>query len=213
MKLKIHKDGKEQNYNLIKKWSDVNLKRWAELISMRTDTKSNEALDTIKVLTDIPTQIIKQLALSDVSQILSRIALMQSEANTELVKRMTIDGIEYGFHPNLDDITLGEYADIETLIKEDLRNCMPDLMAILFRPITEDKNGVYSIAAYDGNISVRREVMKEMSGEQVQNAMVFFWTLGKGLLRTLQLSLMEQTRKTMQETLAKPLEKDGVGLE
>ena len=28
-----------------------------------------------------------------------------------------IDGVEYGFHPNLDDITLGEYADLETFIK------------------------------------------------------------------------------------------------
>ena len=213
MKLKIEKDGKQKNYNLIKNWKDVNLKKWAKLISMRTDTKSNEAIDTIKILTDIPQEIVKQLALSDVSKIMGKIAEMQSKANTNLVKRMTIDKVEYGFHPNLHDITLGEYADIETLIKDDLNDSLPDLMAILFRPITSTKNDVYSIEAYDGDIGIRREIMKSMSGEQVQNAMVFFWTFGKALLRIMELSLMEQTTQTLKKVQTNLSHKDGVGLE
>tara|TARA_R110000787_G_scaffold15090_6_gene46684 strand:- start:515 stop:1156 length:642 start_codon:yes stop_codon:yes gene_type:complete len=213
MNLKISKDGEQKNYKLIKNWKDVNLDKWSELITMRTDTKSNEAIDTIKILSDIPQEIVKQLSLNDVSKILSKIAEMQSKSNTKLQNKITLDGIDYGFHPNLDDITLGEYADIETLIKDDLQKSLPDLMAILFRPITSEKNDVYSIEAYDGDIGIRREIMRQMSGEQVQNAMVFFWTFGKELLMIMESSLTEQTTKIIRKTLMTHLEKDGVGLE
>ena len=77
-------------------------------------------------------------------------------------------------HPNLDSITLGEFADIETLIKEGLEQNMPELTAVLFRPVTERNGEVYTIEAYDGEIAIRAEQMKKMSAEQVQSCLVFF---------------------------------------
>ena len=60
-------------------------------------------------------------------------------------------------HPDLSEITLGEYADIESLIKEGIQKNMPEVMAVLFRKII-DKNGeAYTIEAYDGNIAIRAE--------------------------------------------------------
>ena len=56
-------------------------------------------------------------------------------------------------------------------------------MAILYRPVTEKgENNVYTIAAYDGNISIRAEEMKKMAAEQVQSALVFFCNLGKRIV-------------------------------
>ena len=213
MKVKIKKDEIIKTYNVINCWEDVNLDTWSELVEMKTDTKSEEAINTIKILSNIPKEVVKQLALEDVSAILKKIAIWQSKANTELVKRMTIDGIEYGFHPCLDNITLGEYADIETLIKDDLNAALPDLMAILFRPITETENDCYSIEAYDGDIGVRREIMRKMNGQQVQNALVFFWTLGKKSLIIMQSYSTEQTTEIISKTLAKTSALDGGGLE
>tara|TARA_R110000824_G_scaffold107747_4_gene254279 strand:+ start:2987 stop:3631 length:645 start_codon:yes stop_codon:yes gene_type:complete len=213
MKLKIQREeGETKSYNLINHWNEIDLEKWAQLISIKTDSPAKEAIQTINALSDIPTKVVKELGIADVSSILSRIAKMQSKTNSKLTKVIMIDGIEYGFHPNLDDITIGEYADIETLVKNDLASALPDLMAILFRPIVEKKNNIYSIQAYDGDITIRREVMKSMSGEQVQNAMVFFWTLGKELLTIMPLYLMEQTRKTLKSRLTNPLGRDGVGL-
>ena len=43
---------------------------------------------------------------------------------------------------------------------------MPELMAILYRPVVEEAgNGIYTIEAYDGNIAIRAEQMKKMSAE------------------------------------------------
>ena len=210
MKLKIQKAGKTQEFNLINSWSEVNLDKWAKLVSMKTKTNSQEAVETISVLADMPKRLIKELAIKDVSKILEKIAVMQSQAESKLTKIITIDDIEYGFHPNLDELTLGEYADIETLINNNIEDNLAELMAILFRPIIEKKNKIYTIGSYDAEITIRAEAMKKMSGQQVQNAMVFFWIFGKELLRILPLYLMELSLKKIQEL--KDLEKGGVGL-
>ena len=95
----------------------------------------------------------------------------------------------------MDSITLGEYADIETFIKGGIEKHLPELMSVLYRPIKEKKNGIYIIDAYDGNIRLRTEEMKKMSAEQVQSALVFFYSLGKELSEILPLYLMEQLKE------------------
>ena len=175
MKVKIKKAGKKQTYNLINSWADVTLEKWIRLVEAETGSKTKEAEKTIAALSDIPRQLVKELALRDVVLIMQKIAELQTGTDVVLEKVIEIDGIEYGMHPDLSEITLGEYADIETFIKDDLNKNLPELMAVLFRPIIERKNEVYTIEAYDGNIKIRAETMKKMSAENVQSVLVFFW--------------------------------------
>tara|TARA_R110000824_G_scaffold22257_1_gene81753 strand:+ start:152 stop:412 length:261 start_codon:yes stop_codon:yes gene_type:complete len=86
-------------------------------------------------------------------------------------------------------------------------------MAVLYRPITEKKNDVYTIEAYDGNIQIRAEEMKKMSSEQVQSALVFFYRLGKKLSEILPLYLMQQLKEMNQQLPQSPSRKSGDGLE
>ena len=123
---------------------------------------------------------------------MSRIAKLQTEQSSVLKKVVEIDGVKYGFHPDLDSITLGEYADIETFIKSDIQRKLPEAMAVLFRPIVkETQNGGYTIKAYEGDKRKRKEEMKKMSAEQVKNALVFFWTFVNVFFQTMQLYLKE----------------------
>ena len=92
-------------------------------------------------------------------------------------------------------LRLGEYADIETFIKNGIENHLAELMAVLYRPIKEKKNDIYIIDAYDGDIRLRTEEMKKMSAQQVQSALVFFYTFGKELSAILPLFLMEQLKE------------------
>tara|TARA_R110001632_G_scaffold6512_2_gene26577 strand:- start:54 stop:653 length:600 start_codon:yes stop_codon:yes gene_type:complete len=194
MKVKIKKEGKTKTFNLIKKWSDVTLETWLKLIEFEKGSKTEEASLTIEALSNIPKDLVKELALADVAQIMGLIGKLQEEQDSSLKRLIIVNEIEYGFHPNLDDITLGEYADIETYIKAGVEKHLPDLMAILYRPIKEKKNKVYIIEAYDGDIRMRAEEMKQMSAEQVQSALVFFYDFAKVLSETLQLYLMERQK-------------------
>tara|TARA_R110000787_G_scaffold105652_2_gene213123 strand:- start:3350 stop:3991 length:642 start_codon:yes stop_codon:yes gene_type:complete len=211
MKIKIKKGSDSLTYNLIDSWKDVTLEQWAKLVSIKTETKCDEAMETMDILASIPQQVLRELSLSDVSKLLSKIALMQQTDRSEFVRRFTHNGTDYGFHPNLDDITLGEYADIETLIKDGLEKNLHLLMAILYRPVTEFKNDAYTIEPYDGNITLRAEDMKSMSADEVEHSMVFFWNLGKQLLVNMPLYLMELARNKVRSTLPQDFKRSGVG--
>ena len=213
MKVKIKKEGKTKEYNLINSWKDVTLEKWVKLSSEK-ESKSKEAEETIAALSDIPKKLVNELSIKDVAVIMSKVAELQASGDDSLKRIIEVEGNEYGFHPDLNSITLGEYADIEMFIKNDMEKNLPEMMAVLYRPITaKGENGVYTIEAYDGNISIRAEEMKKMSGEQVQSALVFFWHLGKVFAQILQLFLTERL-KGMNQLLHQNLsQKNGLGSE
>ena len=196
MKVKIKKEGKVKEFKLINSWSDVTLSTWLKLIDFETGTKTEEATETIAALSDIPKQLIKELSLSDVAVIMSKIGELQAKQDTKLKRIIEINDVEYGFHPDLDSISLGEYADIEQFIKNGIDKQLPELMAVLYRPIKLKKNDIYIIEPYDGDIRLRAEEMKQMTAEQVQSALMFFFALGRIFSEILPLYLMERLKET-----------------
>jgi len=210
MKVKIKKKGKTKQFKLISKWSDVTLEKWLKLIDYNNGTKSSEALNTIAELSNIPKKLIKELELKDIAAIMSAVSELQKKQDSSLKKIIEIKGKKYGFHPNLEEITLGEWSDLETMFTKGIENHMPEIMSILYRPVTDETaNGIYTIAAYDGNISIRAEQMKKMSAEQVQSALVFFWTLGNELSMILPSYLMDRMKEMKQQLQQNHLLKNG----
>tara|TARA_R110000824_G_scaffold108273_3_gene255091 strand:- start:1245 stop:1862 length:618 start_codon:yes stop_codon:yes gene_type:complete len=204
MKVKIKKEGKVKEFKLIKSWSDVTLERWLKLIEFQSESNSKEAEETIAAMSDIPKQLINQLSLKDVAVIMEKISELQAEQNSSLKRIIEIDGVEYGFMPNLDEITLGEYADLESFIKNGIEEHLPEVMAVLYRKVTEKTDsGVYTIEAYGGDLTIRAEQMKKMSAEQVQSALVFFYRFVSVLYLTLgSYSIMKQ-KEIKTQSLAK----------
>ena len=95
MKVKIKKEGKVESFNLINSWADVTLETWLKLIDYATGTKTEEATKTLAALTDIPKQLVKELALSDVAVIMSKIGELQAKQDTKLKRIIEINGVEY----------------------------------------------------------------------------------------------------------------------
>jgi hypothetical protein len=145
MKINIKKKGKTKRFKLISSWEEVTLEKWLKLIDFQKGTKSKEAEETIAALSTIPKDLIKQLELKDVAVIMSKLSELQAKQDSSLKRIIEVEGKRYGFHPNLDEITLGEYADLETMIKNDIEKNMPEVMAILYRPIVDEENDVYTI--------------------------------------------------------------------
>ena len=92
--------------------------------------------------------------------------------------QFVFNGVRYGFVPNLDDLTTGEFIDIDTYCKhpKDLWK----VMSVLYRPVT--KRGVastYEIEPYSGKVN---EEFKEMPVGVALGGQVFFYTIGADLL-------------------------------
>jgi hypothetical protein len=213
MKVKINKDGKAKEFKLINKWEDVTIDTYSKLMTFTNGTKSSEALETLTELSNIPKELLKQLELKHIVLMLEKLSHLQSQEDTTLKNIIEINGVEYGFMPDLDSISLGQYADIETFIKNGIDKNLPELMAVLYSPIKLKKNDIYIIEPYDGDIRLRAEEMKQMSATQVHSALVFFYHFGSVLLTTLQLSLIEVLQGMKTQLQVNPLQTSGVGSE
>lgn len=207
MKVKIKKNKETKTFNIVDSWSDVTLEKWQRLVTGKK-SKSEEAVATINALSDIPKKLIKEMALSDVASIFERLSKLQVEGKHK--KIFKIDEVEYGFMPDLDEITLGEYADLEHYIKDGLEKNMHKIMSVLFRPVTSKDGKMYSIEAYKDGRQRADKFKKKMNASQVQEALVFFWNLGNELSMTLPLFLMEKLTKIQTEI---NLQKSGGGSE
>lgn len=127
--------------------------------------------------------------------------------------RFKIGGIEYGFIPDLENISFGEYVDLDNYLSnwDDYHKAM----AVMYRPITETRKDKYNIFEYNG-ASEFSDAMKYAPMDVAIGASVFFWTLGNELLSAT-LSYLENEVKTMNEQAILAHEpnlgKNGVGIQ
>lgn len=117
--------------------------------------------------------------------------------------RFTLNDIEYGFIPNLDDISFGEFIDLEKYgeVKD-----YHKLMSILFRPIAKEQSGNrYTITTYNGS----NEALKYMPLGVALGAIGFFLTIGEQLLNA---TLKSLTPMEVQIAEKLGLQKNGDGI-
>jgi len=114
----------------------------------------------------------------------------------ELVKEFTMKGVDYGFIPDLENMTFGEYVDLDTYIG-DVDN-LHRAMAVLYRPITHKANDKYSIEEYEGEDD---EKMKDMPMDAVLSSILFFYHLGMELSTAMlnYLQEEEENKDTLQQ--------------
>ena len=206
MKVKVKKEGKKKTYKIVDSWEEVTLEKWVQLVLGKKKSKTEEAKETIKALSTLPIKLVEEMSLSDVAAIFERLSNLQVKG--ELKKVFEIDGKEYGFLPDLDEITLGEWADLEHYIKDGLEKNIHKIMAVLFRPVTSKEGKMYSVQAYKDGRERAEKFKKKMNAAQVQQSLVFFWTLGKEFSTILPSFLVERMKKIQAEM---NLQKSGVG--
>ena len=97
--------------------------------------------------------------------------LLQSKPDH--VERFKIGETEFGFIPDLDDMSLGEYIDLDNNASQ-WQN-MHVAMNVLYRPIKTSKLGKYNIEDY--NVK-NPEAMKDMPLGAAIGSLFFFYNLG-----------------------------------
>jgi hypothetical protein len=99
--------------------------------------------------------------------------------NPPFCQTFTFEGITYGFEPNFDEISFGQFVDLDSI--KDYEAEMPKVMAILYRPVLKSVGNTYTIESY-GNTAIRARLFERMPAGIVLGAMLFFWTIGKNCL-------------------------------
>ena len=122
-----------------------------------------------------------------------------------LIPTFNLRGVEYGFIPVLDDMTLGEYVDLDENLGD--WQSMHKAMSVLYRPIKFKKGHKYTIEPYKG----MNDIMKDAPLDVVFSAMVFFWNLNNELVTTI-LNYLQKEVNNLTIQQKETLEASGVGI-
>jgi hypothetical protein len=125
------------------------------------------------------------------------------EETPKHVQRFMMNGVEYGFIPNFDNVSTAEYVDLDTYIDTDVLKAM----MVMYRPINQTfGKDLYNIKEYNGTDGF--EIMNDAPASIFLGAKVFFWNLGTDLKNYIPHYLERVT--TEEEKII--LEKNGVGI-
>ena len=91
---------------------------------------------------------IRGLSVESYNLIKSKLNNFDNPENLKLQRFITIDGIEYGFEPNLSNMAYGAYVDISSYEELTIDNNWKKIMNILYRPVEKKEGEFYSIEPY-----------------------------------------------------------------
>ena len=188
--------GQYQNY--LKSVEKLNPEKDAKLINKKL----------IEHFCGINEDLVDKVAYRDVAKVVNVIS-SAFEKEYELVQLFKLLDVPMGFIPKLDDMSLGEYVDVENFLG-DWQN-MHRAMAVLYRPVNFRKKERYTIADYSPSDEISH-LMKEMPLNVVMGCMVFFYRLGMELSQATLTYIRKTVKKDTTSDLKEALEKNGVGI-
>jgi hypothetical protein len=189
---------------------EIKLAQYQAFLKIAKDNEDEEFLNQKMVQTfcNIDLKDVAEIRFKDVLEITASLGKMFDVKSHKFINRFKLGGVEFGFIPELEDMSFGEYTDLDTYIGD--WDNMHKAMAVLYRPITKKGlNNTYEIEKYNGSITYS-DVMKHAPLDIVFGANVFFYNLGNELLKSTMNYL--ENNKAMQTILQQHnLENDGVG--
>ena len=161
--------------------SEITLRQYKHFLKIQKTVDDENFLSAkiIEIFCKVKLEDVMQIKFNDSEYIVNTLTEM-FEQKPNLVTKFKLNNKEYGFHPQLDDLTLGEYIDLDTFIG-DWEN-IEKAMAVLYRPVVNKLKDKYTIEEY----KVGRDAdMLDMPMDAVLSSIFFLWNLGLDLSKTM----------------------------
>ena len=161
---------------------DITLDQYQRFMYVTENNKDEEFITQkmIEIFCRVPLHLVTQLPLIEVKLISESLEKVFAE-QPKLQRIIKLGNVNFGFIPNLDNISLGEYADLSAYI--DKWDKMHKGFAVLYRPIKDGNKDKYIIENYI-NSDIYADVMKDLTLDIVVGARLFFWNLMTDLLNS-----------------------------
>ena len=144
--------------------------KWVKIIE-------NEQLSTffqqkmIEIFCNAKLETVLQMKVKDVDEVTQHIDNLFNE-KPDFIPTFILNDVEFGFIPQLDEMTFGEYIDLDTYLAD--WETMSKAMSVLFRPIKYKRKDKYLIEDYE---SADKYNLSGMPLAVVMGALVFFCNL------------------------------------
>lgn len=194
---------------------EIPLKRYQDFIKVQQNSNDEEliAQKMIEIFCGIDLKDVVKIKVTDLNDLIEHFGKLFSE-RPELKRTFKLGEYEFGFIPNLEEITFGEYVDLDSHIQswENYHKAM----AVMYRPIKTRRKENYEIVDYEPNPDIQ-DLMKFAPLSVAISASLFFYNLEKELLMATMSYLQREMKKITKTSATSPkgdnLTKDGVGME
>lgn len=184
----------------------VEIPKTLDDVTLRTYTlymKAVNEVDRICAYTGLKKSVVEQWTYPAVNATLELIETSVADCTPMHSPVFRLDGQLFGFIPDLDAMTMREHVDAEAWAGEVWKggtvnwSFMPQLMAVLFRPVSAQLGEYYEIKKYSMEEAKRYvETLRSMRMSQVQGALVFFSTIARDCVTS---TLEEELTKELTE--------------
>ena len=193
--------------NIPETLNEVTLKQYQKWLKIAEGKELDSFLQQkmVEIFCNIPLKNVLQIKASDVNNICEELSKL---FNTEpkFIDRFTLNDKEFGFIPKLDDMTFGEYVDLDTYLAD--WELMHKAIGVLFRPITFSKKEKYLVEDYE---SSDKYDMTNTTLDIVFGSLVFFYNLRNELQNHILNYLAIQEEVELPQHLRDSLQ-NGVGI-
>jgi hypothetical protein len=194
--------------------SEIPLSRYQEFIAMKEKSNDEEfiAQKMIQIFCGMKLGEVAKIKMKHLNELIAHFTKVFSE-KPQLIRKFKIKDIEFGFIPKFDDISFGEYVDLENYMKD--WKTYHKALSVMYRPIKNTNKDKYDIVDYEPNEDMQ-DLMKFAPLDVAISSSFFLSSLGIELLKATQTYLKKELKKMTDSTnLAKDtnLAKTGVGME
>lgn len=196
------------NITIPENLNEITLYQYQRFEKLIKDNEPSEFVNqkTIEIFCNIELKDIARLKLIDTIDILRHInELLQQKP--KLTNTFKLGIYEFGFVPNINHLSSAEYIDAENYLSD--VQTLHKAMAVLFRPIKNKVNKLYTIEEYEGSEKYS-EVLKYMPLDIALGCMLFFSTLLNDCVNGLANYIQSEVEQS--EQAKKFLEENGVGI-
>jgi len=185
--------------------SEITLGQYQKYLKIQEDNDDENflAMKMIEIFCGLRGDTILSMKAKSIKDITKILTDMFSE-KPQLVTQFNMGKKTYGFIPKLEDMSFGEYIDLDTYIG-DAAN-LHRAMGVLYRPIKQKYEDKYLIEDYKGDES---DIMKDMPMDAVLSSIIFFYHLGIDLSQAMMSYLQEEEITLVQQQI---LEESGDGI-
>lgn len=194
--------------NIPESLSEVTLDQYQQWLKVAEDKEMNNFLQQkmIEIFCGVTLKQVMLIKAKDIESIVTDISKLFNQKENKFIDRFKYQDQDFGFIPKLDDMTFGEYVDLDTYLAD--WQLMHKAMSVLYRPITFKKKNQYLIEDYE---TADKYNMKQMTLDIVFGSMVFFWNLRNELQTHILSYLANQTEVPISQELQDSL-KNGAGI-
>jgi hypothetical protein len=177
---------------------EITLGQYQKYLKIAEENPDGNFLDAkmIEIFCGIPLSDTYKLKASSAAAIIDILSDLLDSKPTH-VEQFVMGGVTYGFIPDLDEISLGEYIDLDNNASK--WEQMHIAINVLYRPIKDIRKEKYNIIDYT---TTNPDKMKDTPMSAVSGSLFFFLNLGIELSNhTILYSNNEQETKAIQEKL------------